>query len=203
MNYKITSLISSEPVTLEEARKHLRIEPFGSPLVHPDDDYILRLISASRAWCEEYTKRALATQNISVSLSEFPDDYIELPIEPVQSVTNITYIDTNGAQQTLSTNVWVFDDYENRIYAKYGQTFPSTQAVSNAVTVNYVAGYTDGLSPDIYEVPESIKQAILLMVGSYYENRQQDQMGNTRISFNSLPYGVDMLLQPYRNSLGV
>jgi uncharacterized phiE125 gp8 family phage protein len=202
MKYKVITPVSTEPITLEEARTHLRIEPYGSPLVHPDDDYVTALISVARDWCEKYTKKALATQTIEYSFDEFKDK-IYLNIGPVQSVSSIEYLDSNGASQTLSTSVYGLDDYEGVIYLKKGQSWPTVYAQTNAITLTIVAGYTNGLSPDTYPFPFSIKAAMLLIIGNLYENRQEDQMGSTKMSFNSLPMGVYSLLQPYRQSLGV
>jgi uncharacterized phiE125 gp8 family phage protein len=208
MSYKVTTQVTSEPVTLEEARAHLRIEPFGSPLVHPDDDYITALITTARAWLEEYLKRALATQTVTLVADKFPDgsEYykaIKLPLAPVQYVDSVSYVDSNGATQTLATSVYEFDEYAFEIVLKYGQVWPVTRAQNNAVTVVYTAGYADGLSPDLYPVPAPIKQAMLLMIGNYYENRQQDVMTGTKLTANELPMGVFSLVQPYRISLGV
>ena len=56
MKYQIKTQITTEPVSLNEARTHLRIEPFGYPLCHPDDAYVQTLISVARGWCEQYTR---------------------------------------------------------------------------------------------------------------------------------------------------
>jgi uncharacterized phiE125 gp8 family phage protein len=202
MKFKIVTPISSEPITLSEARKHLRIEPYGSPEEHPDDGYVTTLISIAREWCEKYLERALGTQVIQISVDNF-NSTIKLPNEPIQSVDTITYVDTNGDTQTLSTSVYELDEYDYVIRLKYGQVYPAVRPQNDAVTITYTAGYTNGVSPDTYPFPFSIKAAMLLIIGNLYENRQQDVLGNTRISLNSLPMGVYALLQPYRLGLGM
>lgn len=202
MKYRVITPPSSEPITLDEARTHLRIEPYGSPPEHPDDTYISTLITVARQFCEEYLERSLATQTIQVLADEF-NPPIRLVNAPIQAIDSITYVDTDGITQTLSASIYELDSYGNRVRLQYGQTYPTTRIQEDAVTVTYTAGYTNGVSPDTYPLPAPIKAAMLLLIGNYYENRQQDVLGNTRISFNSLPLGVYNLLQPYRLGIGM
>lgn len=201
MIVKVVTPVSAEPIMLAEARAHLRIEPYGSPLEHPDDLYVTTLISVAREWCEQYLQRALATQTLQVSVDNFSAD-MTLLNHPVQAVDSITYVDTTGASQTLATTVYELNEYEYSIRLKYGQSYPLVRPQEDAVTITYSAGYTNGASPDTYPFPFAIKAAMLLIVGNLYANRQEDQLGNTRLSLNSLPMGVYALLQPYRLGLG-
>jgi uncharacterized phiE125 gp8 family phage protein len=203
MNFREITPVATEPLTLEEAQTHLRLDVYGSPPAHPDDDYVTDLIRAAREWCEEYLQRALATKTIEIAYDSFKDNKLRFPVVPVQSVTSVEYIDTDGATQTLATTVYGFDIFRNQLYLKYNQQWPELQDTVNPVIVTAVVGYTDGQSPDTYPLPESIRRAMLLIIGNLYENRQQDQLGATRISFNSLPMGVYALLQPYRLGQGV
>lgn len=199
MAYKITVPATVEPITLAEARKHLRIEPFGSPLEHPDDSYILTLITIAREFCEQYLERALAVQTIQMALDDFPSQSIPTPLSPTSSITSIIYFDTDNNQQTVATTVYGLDDYSepNWIVLKAGQRWPLTNQSANNVKIVMTVGYAPA------NVPSPIKSAMLLIIGNFYENRQQDVLGNTRISFNSLPLGVYNLLQPYRLGLGL
>lgn len=202
MKYLVITPPSTEPVTLDEARTHLRIEPFGSPLEHPDDTYIGTCVIVAREFCEQYLERSLANQTIRLVTDNF-NETIYLPNAPVQSIDNITYVDEDGVVQTVSPTIYELDVYDNKIRLQYGQKWPNVRAQEDAVTVTYTAGYTNGASPDTYPLPAPIKSAMLLIIGNLYENRQQDVLGNTRISFNSLPLGVYNLLQPYRLGMGM
>jgi uncharacterized phiE125 gp8 family phage protein len=197
MKVKIITPVVTEPVSLADARTHLRIEPYGSPPEHPDDLYVETLISVAREWCEQYLQRSLATQTLEVAYDNFTET-LYLPNAPIQSVTEVTYVDENGATQTLYTSIYELDWYEDKLKLKYGQTYPKARSVK----ITYVGGYTNGQSPDTDPLPFAIKAAMLLIVGNLYANRQEDQLGNTRISFNSLPMGVYNLIQPYRLGLG-
>lgn len=199
MAYKITVPATVEPVSLAEARTHLRIIPFGSPLEHPDDTFIQNCIVIAREFCEQYIERALAQQTIEMALDDFPVQSIALPLAPTTSITSIKYFDIDDVEQTVLTSVYGLDDYSepNWIILKANQQWPLSNKGANNVKVLMDVGYLPA------NVPAPIKAAMLLIIGNLYENRQQDVLGNTRISFNSLPLGVYNLLQPYRLNMGM
>jgi uncharacterized phiE125 gp8 family phage protein len=199
MAYKIITAATTEPISLAEARAHLRIEPFGSPETHPDDSYVSALITVAREWCEQYTGRALASQTIEMALDDFPEDAIELPLTPVTSITSVKYIDEDGIEQTLSNTYYGLDDYSkpNWLLLKSGFNWPDTNGGANNIKIRMVVGSTSA------NIQKPITAAMLLMIGNLYENRTEDQVGTSRTTFNSLPLGVYNLLQPYRLTLGV
>jgi uncharacterized phiE125 gp8 family phage protein len=59
----------------------------------------------------------------------------------------------------------------------------------SAVEIQYVAGYGSAAT----SVPEGIRQAILLAVGHWYENREQ----STAKAMQELPLGARHLLAAY------
>jgi uncharacterized phiE125 gp8 family phage protein len=199
MSYKIITPATVEPVTLAEARAHLRIEAFGSPLAHPDDDQVEMMLTSARQFCEEYTGLALSDQTIEFAYDEFPDGNIELPLTPCTAITSIKYFDVDDVETTLSNALYALDDYSkpNKIRLTLNSVWPSTNDDANNVKVRVEVGNAPA------NVPFPIKSAILLLLGNFYENRQQDQLGSGRNTFNSLPMGVLSLLQPYRLNLGL
>ena len=155
-----------EPVSLEEAKAHCRVE---SDFVE-DDDQIAAYIAAARESCEAVTGRQLVSATYVLRLSSFPcGDVIELPRPPLVSVSSIAYVDVDGATQTLSTDVYEMDAYTTpgRVVLKYGQTWPSVRAQRNAVTITYVAGY--GGAED---VPKLLKQGMLMRIAHWHENHE-------------------------------
>jgi uncharacterized phiE125 gp8 family phage protein len=194
--------VATEVITLDQARQHLRIEPFGSPLEHPDDDYVTALISVARDWCEQYLTRAIGTQEYQVTETNF-DNPIEL-VSPIQSVSEVSYIDESDNSQVMNSSDYSIDTFAEPAKLIVTGDKPKTSTkLPNPVIVTFTAGYTDNQSPNNNPCPFSIRAAMLLIIGNLYENRQQDQLGNTRISFNSLPMGVPQLLQPYRLKMGL
>ena len=168
MRFTVTTAPSVEPVSLAEAKEHLRV-------IHDDDDaYIELLITAARAYVEEHSARALCTQTITLKLPRFPAR-IELPRPPLASVTSITYVDGDGTTQTLSSsNYRVSTSGEpGFIDPAYNISWPTTRDIADAVTVVYVAGYGAAAA-----VPSLVKQAIKLMVAHLYETREPVNVGN-------------------------
>ncbi|MES0444979.1 MAG: head-tail connector protein [Desulfobacterales bacterium] len=181
--YTISVAPTTEPVTVEEAKKNSIIE------FDDDDAYVSGLIKVARQYVEEYLSRALITQTWKLYLDCFPN-VIEIPVPPLVSAT-ITYVDTDGATQTESSAVYTVDTDSDPgiIYEAYNQNWSTPRDVEKAVIVTFVAGY--GAADD---VPDPIKQAIKLLVGHYYENREQ----TSPLTMKEIPMGIKMLLAPYR-----
>lgn len=177
-----------EPVTLTEAKAHLRRDDTA------DDTLIATLITAARQNLDGrdgWLGRALVTQTWDLTIDgAFPDE-IAVPLPPLQSVTSVTYVDTDGATQTLATDQYrvLTDRAPAMIVPAHGVTWPSTRDQKAAVTVRFVAGYGDA-----DDVPAPIKAAMLLHIGTMYRDRESVNIGNI---VNDLPtYAA--LLAPYR-----
>jgi len=179
----------TEPITLEEARAH--IHAFTD--VTEEDTLIEALITAARAFAENYTNRVFLTQTWELVLDAFPSGILELPKAPLQSVTSIIYIDNDGTEQTLAASAYKQDTVTDpgRIAPAYGTIWPSTRSEPNAVTIQFNAGYGDQAA----NVPQPIRQAMLLMIAHLYDNRAAVETGG---DFYRLPLGVDALLAQYR-----
>lgn len=193
----------SEPIDLATARLHLRLDATGSPPSHPDDDLVEGIIAAARESAEIYCGLAILNQSYKLQLDEFPasNGAIPLGLWPVNTITSITYVDDDGATQTLATSVYDLEGNQApaRVVLKYEQEWPATRKITNAVTVTFVAGYTDGQSPNSYPMPKSVKQAMLLAIGHFYENRE----ATTEKAMTELPMGAIYLLTQHRINLGV
>ena len=205
MNYNVVTPISTYPISLNEARVHLRIAPYGDIELHPDDDYVTALIGMASQWIEEYLRRSIATKTIEVYIDEFSKK-IDLPFLPVQSVESIIYRNRDGNLITLADTIYRLKSYNDSasLVLIENQNYPSDiSSEDGSSAIRIVTGYTNGESPDTYPLPMPIKAAMFLIIGHLYENRQEDVLGNTRISFNSLPMGVKNLIQSYRLGLGL
>lgn len=155
----------AEPVvSIAEARAHLRI----SADARADDDAILALCYAAGLHLEVLTGKALITQTLQLSLSTFPVNELTLLRWPVQSVEEITYVDTDGETQTLDENLYQvgLDQKPVRVARAYGKCFPYARPQYGSVKVRYVAGYGDHT-----QVPADLKAAAKLMIGHLYTNR--------------------------------
>lgn len=188
-----------EPVSLEQALVHLRLDAYDSPPSHPDEPLVEALITAARETAENFLNARIAEWELELRLPGF-SSVIRLPDAPVQSVEAVTYIDQDGAEQTVDPALYELagPPASPVVRPVYGQEWPGdVRCQDDAVRVRYVTGYATG-SPDMF--PETIRRAILLIVGHLYENREQVVVG---ASVAELPMGVLFLLQPYRLKMGV
>ena len=81
-----------EPMTLAEAKLHLRVD--GTD----EDDLITALIVAARRRAEHLLTRALITQTWELTLDEFPAADIQLPKPGVLSIVSVKYLDSAGVE---------------------------------------------------------------------------------------------------------
>ena len=186
--WRRTSDPATEPVSLAEARAHLQVDDNDS------DTAISALITAARQYVEEYTGRALITQTWALTMDDVPSgtDSILLPRPPLVSVSSLAYVDGDGVTQTWASSNYRVDSNSEpaRLTLAYGVSWPTPRDVSNAVTVTYVAGYGAATA-----VPTAIRQAILLLVGDWFTNREAQVVGTV---VGRLGFSVEALLSPYR-----
>jgi uncharacterized phiE125 gp8 family phage protein len=190
MGLEVYTAPALEPVSLTEAKAHLRVD------ITDDDTLITALITSAREMVEQITRRALISQTLDYKIDDWPGDYMELPMPKLISITSITYkLYSDGSTSTLSSAVYfaVTSTTPGRVALKPGQSWPGDSLYPyQAITVRYVAGYGSAAS----SVPGPIKEAIKLLIGHLYENREASYAGNPNVSM--LPMGVDKLLYPYR-----
>lgn len=204
MSYRVITAPQVEPVTLEEARAHLRV-------VDTSEDMLIQgLIVAAREYAQTQTRRALITQTLRLTLDSFPGPSlmgvpygrayslprhaIALEYGPVQEVVSIQYTDMGGVTQTMPATdyVAVLDSEPVRITPVFGKIWPINLPQIGSVRVTFRAGYGDSE----VEVPAGIRQWMLLRIGTLYENREQFAPGQ-RLSEVSASF-IDSLLDPYR-----
>ncbi len=186
MNERRTVGPSAEPIDLDEAKDHCRI------VSSTDDAYVQRLIIAAREWAEAATGRALITQTWVFRLDCFPaHGEIMIPHSPVQSISSVSYLDTAGATQTLDSADYSVDIYSlpARLRPSYGNCWPSTRQDYNAVTITAVCGEADAA-----DVPEKLKQAMLLVIGHLFEHREEV----SDFQVFQVPKASEWLAEPYR-----
>lgn len=181
----LVSAPAAEPLTATEVKAHCRVE------ITDDDTLIESQITAARQLVEKFLRRRLVTQTWDLFLDRFPSE-IRVPYPPLVSVSSISYVDTSGSTQTLSSTLYTVDAYREpgRIRPAYGQTWPATRCHVNDVTVRYVAGFGAASA-----VPKAIKQAMLLILEHWYENRGQVVVGSI---VNEVPIGAEDLLWAHR-----
>lgn len=194
MNYRSVRVVTQpvvEPVTLAEAKAHCRVDSTT------DDAFIASLITAAREWVEVYMDEALLHQQLVMKLDGFPGE-IELPRPPMatsgtHTAVSVTFTsDSSGATATLSSSTYRVDrdTRPGVIRNTYGGAWPGHLTDYNSISVTWWAGRgASGTS-----VPQGVRNAILMLVGHFYERRLAAEPG----VLNDIPYGVKALLDAQR-----
>jgi len=204
-----------EPVMLEEAKAHLRLE------IPNDDLLVASLITTARLTCESILRRALITQSRTLYLDSFPSaggyynraireqwpslggmpsglgfypglipnstGVIDIPLPPLQSITAVHYYDFSGTLQTVDPTAYnVSLGTPARIQPAYSKVWPISRPTIDSVQIPFVVGYGNTSAA----IPEPIKAAMKLMVGSWYENRESIAQSQVY----PVPNTVDLIL---------
>lgn len=184
--YQVQTAASTFPVSLTEAKSHLKIDTTA------DDTYITAIIKAATQLSEEYTNRFF----INTTVKQFASNFQEIETlfkSKVNAVTHVKYYDSNNTLQILAPSVYSKQlEYEPaQIQLAHNKSYPNITKRNDAVEVEYTVGYGNSAS----DVPEIIKQAILLTIGNFYQNRNSVVIG--RIA-TELPQNVKWLLDTYK-----
>jgi len=176
MNVNLITPPATEPITLADAKMHLRVD---SDLTI-EDQYITDLIIVARGMVEAFTGRALITQTWEMCLDGFPDkDFINLPFGKLQSVTSITVKNSVGEETilTATTQYLVNTNSEpGRVVLPYSGSWPSlTPYPVNPIKILFVCGYLTAEA-----IPGILKSAIKLILSDLYENRESQVYGNQK-----------------------
>jgi len=165
---------ASEPVTLSELKAHLRVDGTS------EDVYLAQLITAAREYAEDYQGRAYIDRTYEVVMDRWPTvRHIETQYVPIKLVIKVAAKQRNGSLVEMDLSDLII--HPDAIVLGSGQQWPTGDAMVEAV-IQYVAG-----SP----ITAQVKQAILLMAGHWYANREDVVVGNV---VNTLPLGAKALL---------
>ena len=86
----------------------------------------------------------------------------------------------------------VSDSDHPRIERAYEQSWPSVRDQPQAITVRAVMGYASASA-----VPYPLKQAMKLLIGHWYENREAVVVGQVPME---VPLAAEALISPYRRA---
>lgn len=190
-SYKIITQPSVEPLTLSYVKNYLKLDGISA-----DDDLVEAMLTAARERCEEYCNIKFIDTVIEQVYDEFPkgrtlENCLHLTVGNVSSVEFVKYYDESGTLQTWSDTSYDIDTYDKagRICVTTGESYPSsdTDRINNVVV-----RYTSGFGTSGTDVPQAIKQAILLQIGYMYNNRED--------KVKSLATLSEYLLQPYKTN---
>jgi hypothetical protein len=193
MRTNLVAAPATEPVTLAEAKAHLRLE-LGYTA---DDATVADLIVAAREALEVAARSAFLSQTWDLFLDRWHpprrglhpgNDHrgslfsplflgdaseVRLPLPPLQSVTSVQYYDQAGTLQTLDPATYIVSatnqpSAPGRIYPVPNTSWPLLQAGRlDAIQIRFLCGQASAAA-----VPTSTKLAIKILVALYYEGRE-------------------------------
>ena len=199
---RVITAPASEPVTLDQAKRHCRIDN------DYDDDLVAMYLTSARMWAETFLNRALFTQRLQYnitwsppptatplvpqSLIVFPLNWpplvkrpIELPRPPTVSVEGITWGPIDDMQAADP------DDYDTNLLVEPGYIAVKPQLLpripQQSMSINYTSGYSDA---DPTAIPTPILHGILLLTAFLYEQRGD--------AGGEMPIAARNIMQPYR-----
>lgn len=188
-----TTLITAptvEPITLSEAKAHMRIDHSA------EDDVITEMITAARQALEDTSDLALITQTWREMLDAWPQSHhgrvVDLSKRPAQSITTVKVTSMDGTQATLPDTAYelISAGGLSRLVKTPTAIWPGPGRIAGGIQIDYVAGYGDAAA----NVPRALRQALLMVIAHVYENREL----LARHGGAPLPRGVDALLTPYK-----
>lgn len=183
----VVTAAASDPVTTDEAKTHLAVDDSYY------DTFIGSLVSAATGHVEGLTNRQIMSATYDLKVDRFPGgrNRLFIPKGQLSSVTSVTYTDTSGDSQTFAASDYsvITDQEPGFIEPVFDKVWPVARTQAESVTVRFVAGYASAS-----DVPDGLKQAILLVVGHWFANREGVTYGST----SEVPMAVHALADQFR-----
>lgn len=169
---------------LDEVKDHLAIN------VDDDDLLITNLITAATEFIERCTGRSLV-ETTWTELLPWWNYRIDLARSPLlnteDAFDSIKYYDLDNAQQTLDASKYILiAPYNLPTRIQFLDDLPKHYIRDDAIQITYTAGG---------QVPELAKQAVRLLVGTWYQSREGEVIGS---QVNSLPSGMERVIEHLR-----
>jgi len=172
---EIVSTTGSELITTSDVKDYVRIDTTA------DDTLIDRMIVQARIWCENYISRDIVAKSRKYYLDK-AEGFIQIPFAPVATITSVTVQGSSAEYQEkgLNKEQIILTSGVNQVLSGSNTSF------AMEVLITYT---TAGLSDDL------IKQALLQMVSTYYDNRTDFIQGK---NVNEIPTNVKSILSSYK-----
>lgn len=177
---------AEEPVTVSEAKAHLRLD--GSA----EDVLIASLIVTSRLHVEAALGLALINQSWQLTLDRWPDGELRFPLRPIQNIASVTVYAADGTPDVVASQDYLLDGQalRPRLIPRDGK-WPAPGRPANGIEIAFSAG----IGGEAADIPQPIRHAILLLVAHWYEHRDPLEIGSAAAA---VPAPVSDLLKPYR-----
>lgn len=174
----------AEPVSLAEAKAHLRI-------THSEEDALLgALIASARRVAEARTGLCFVAQGWTLFRDAWPEDgVIEIPLAPLMAVDELAVYGEDDEKAMIEASHYVVDPVSRpaRLMLRGSRQWPRPGRRLNGIGIRLQAGF----GADAQSVPQPLRQAVLLIVAHFYAHRGEEQMPG-------LPSGAESLLTLFR-----
>jgi len=190
MSLVLTSPPAQEPVSLADAKAHLRVD------AGDDDALITRLITAARSELERGLGRALISQSYTYYLDAWPGGFaVTLPVAPVQTIDQARIYALDDSFAILPPASYLLDGLGSppRLIRRGTLPWPVPLRPGNGIAIDFTCGH--GAQPA--DVPAALRVALLILVAHWYEHRQLTEPGGGGPA-TTLPEMVRDLISPYR-----
>ncbi len=178
---------AAEPITLAETKAHLRVDGAA------EDALITSLILTSRLHVEAALGLVLMTQGWRLILDRWPKGgMVEIPLRPVQTISAVRVLAADGMPTTLDPTSYFLEGkgLPPRLVAVNG-SLPAPSRVAAGIEIDVTAGFGASAA----DVPQPVKQALLLLIAHWFEHRDWIEIGSPE---TRIPPGVADLIAPYR-----
>lgn len=186
MSLTMTGAPTLEPVSLAETKAHLRVDGAA------EDTLITSLITTSRLQIEALLGLALIQQSWTWRFDAWPRGVVELPLRPIISLTSVRTQSTDLSYSTLAASNYILEPQgpPPRLVPVIAD-WPKPGIAALGIEIQFAAGF----GPTAADVPAPLRQAILLLVAHWYENREPAAAGTPAVT---LPQAIAGLVEPYR-----
>ena len=174
-----------EVITIDDVKAQLKIED------NEEDSLLLQYLETAINHAENYAGIHIRTRPIKFWFNDFPGVDLKLYASPITAITKVEYYDTSNVLTEYTLSDVDFDKFSGKIRPVFGKSWPSVYERFNSVGVEATCGYTAST------LPSPIKQAILMLVGHFYENREATTSRSSDAS-KEVEFAFKALLDPYR-----
>lgn len=169
------------PVLLSEVRDFLKIS-------HGDEDSLIAsYIRAATGACESFTGRKLINQQWQLTLNNWSDNIIQIPLSPILTIDKIE-VWTATAYQEIAASNYLLDSisFQAKIIPQTGYLWPDPDIDVAGIRITLSAGFGEGQN----DVPHDIRLGLLHWIAAAYDGGE--------FAENQSVLMAEKLWQPYR-----
>lgn len=190
---QVTEIRTALAVGVDDAKSHCRVDS-------SDDDALFeRLIKAAMRTLEDRAN----VYSVPTTLEHRQDCWSEpivIDAWPIRDVSAVQYLDEDHSLQTVPAANWYWNRENGRAEICFADDFslPTLSNRPQAVRVAFSAGFDDPANPGTVAataVDERVAQAVLTVVGHWYENRETVVVG---VSSSEVSLAFDALARQLR-----